>query len=188
MNVPANALQRHRFDVSDYRRMGEAGVFGPDVRVELIDGEIIDMVPIGPIHNGVVDHLNRLFVRATDERAVVRTRGSFELSMWSEPEPDLTILAPHDDFYKRTMPVPADVLLVIEVADSSLVRDRDVKLPSYARHGVPEAWLVDLVANRLTVHRDRSERGYASTTEVGDLCAVSPLRFPDISFDLSDLF
>ncbi len=188
MNAPSNALQRHRFDVSDYRRMGEAGVFGPDERVELIDGEIIDMVLIGPTHNGVVDQLNRLFVRATDDRAIVRTQGSFELSMWSEPEPDLTILVPVDDFYKRALPTPADVLLVVEVADSSLARDRDVKLPLYARHGVPEAWLVDLVAGRLSVHRDPSPHGYASVVEVEELGAVSPLRLPDVSLDLTTLF
>ena len=176
MNAASRTLERHRFDVHEYRRMGETGVLGPDARVELIDGEIIDMPPIGPSHNAAVDRLNRQLGAVVGERAILRVQGSFELSGHSEPEPDLALFAPRDDFYEHALPRPADVLLVIEIADSALVRDRDVKLPLYARHGVPEAWLVDLEGRRLTVHTDPTPDGYASVTAPPELRAVSPGR------------
>ena len=105
--------------------------------------------------------------------------------MHSEPEPDLVLLAPRDDFYERELARPRDVLLAIELADTTLVRDRDVKLPLYARHGVPEAWLVDIEGRCLTVHRDPSPDGYASVIVANDLRSLSPERLGGVSLDLS---
>ena len=185
MNASPDALTRHRFDVTEYRRMVETGLLSPDARVELLDGEIIDMAPIGPSHDAAVDRLNRQLVIALGERAVVRVQGSFELSFRSEPEPDVAVLAPREDFYAGALPRAEDLLLAIEVADTTLVKDRDVKLPLYARHGVREAWLVDLEGRRLSVHRDPTPDGYASALESVDLGAVSPALLPDVRLDLS---
>ena len=184
MNASPDTLARHRFDVGQYRRMAETGVLAPDARVELLDGEIVDMPPIGPSHNATVDRLNRLLVTAVGERAIVRVQGSFELSGHSEPEPDLALFAPREDFYAAALPGPGDVLLVVEVADSTLARDRDVKLPLYARHGVREAWLVDIEGRRLSVHTDPGPDGYASA-RAAELHAVSPGRPDGVLLDLS---
>jgi Uma2 family endonuclease len=143
--------QRHRITVHDYHRMAEVGVLAPDARVELIEGEIIDMAPIGNDHQSIVDQLNRMLVRAVGDRAIVRVQGSIRLSQWSEPEPDVVLLAPRADFYRNEFAAGEDTLLVIEVSDTTLRYDRDVKVPLYARHAVPEVWVVDVNADVLLV-------------------------------------
>ena len=118
--------------------MGEIGVFAPDARVELIEGEIIDMAPIGNDHQSIVDQLNRALVLAVGGNAIVRTQGSIRLSQWSEPEPDVVLLKPRPDFYRGEFALGTDTLLVIEVSDTTLKYDRDIKVPLYARHAFPK--------------------------------------------------
>ncbi len=158
--------RRHRITVDEYHRMAEVGVLAPDARVELIEGEIIDMAPIGRAHTSVVDQLNRLLVRAVGDEAIVRVQGSVRLSQMSEPEPDVVLLKPRADFYRHRFALGADTLLVIEVSDSTLRYDRDVKVPLYARHGVPEVWIVDLTGDQLLGFGSPSAGGYARQTAV----------------------
>ena len=153
---------RHRVDVDAYHRMGEAGVFAPGERVELIEGDLIDMAPIGQGHAAVVNGLNEALVLACAGRAIVSPQNGLRLDQWSEPEPDFAILRRRADFYATgERPGPADVLLLVEVADSSLRFDRRVKLPLYARMGIVEVWLIDLKARVLEACRAPSGEGYA---------------------------
>ncbi len=119
-------IRRHRFNVADYHRMGEAGILNEDDRVELIDGEIIEMTPIGSPHGGRVKQLNYLLTRAVGEEAIIAAQDPVILGDRSEPEPDLALLRPRADFYKESHPQPDDVLLLIEVADTSLEKDCQV--------------------------------------------------------------
>jgi len=143
--------------------MGRTGVFGETDRVELIEGEIVEMTPIGSGHAATVNRLNRLLSTQVGERAIVTVQNPLAIpgagpgegtALDSEPQPDLMLLAPRDDFYAAGHPTPGDVLLLIEVADTTLAFDRDVKLPVYARGGVPEVWLVKLRDEMVEVHRE----------------------------------
>lgn len=179
---------RHRLDVDDYHRMGEAGILGEDDRVELIDGDLIDMAPIGQDHAGTVDALNHGMATAFAGRAIVRVQNPLRLDRFSEPQPDITILRPRADFYRRgAVPGPADVLLMIEVADTSLRYDRGVKLPLYARAGIAEVWIVDLRRRVVTVHREPGPDGYATVTTHGPEDTVFPALTPDIGIALRDV-
>ena len=143
--------------------MGETGLLGEDDRVELVEGEIIDMAPIGSRHNACVARLNRLLVSRLGERAIVFVQSSVRMSDLSEPEPDIAVLVPCDDFYAGAHPGPADVLLVVEVADTTIGWDRGVKMPMYGRAGVAEAWVVDLNAETIEVWTVPGPDGYAVT-------------------------
>jgi Uma2 family endonuclease len=128
--------------VSEYHRMGEAGIFAESERVELIEGQLIAMSPIGSAHFAAVNTLNRLLIRAVGDLAVVSVQNPIRLNDRSEPEPDVAVIRPRDDAYRSGLPGPADVLLIIEVASSSIDYDRGVKLALYARHNIPEFWIV----------------------------------------------
>ncbi len=160
-------LQRRLFTVAEYHRMAEAGILQEDDRVELIEGEIVAMNPIGSRHAAAVDRLTRLLTQAAGERAIVRVQSPVQLGERSEPQPDLALLKPRPDFYAGAHPGAEDVLLLVEVADASADYDRQVKLPLYARAGVPEAWLVDLDGQAVEVLRHPSAHGYATTERVG---------------------
>lgn len=160
----AGAPFRRLFTVEDYYAMARAGILGEDDRVELIEGEIVVMSPASSPHAGCVNVLNRMLVQAAGDRAVVAAQQPLRLSELSEPEPDVAVLRWRDDCYRGRHPGPADALLVIEVARSSLHFDRGVKLPLYARHSVPVAWIVDLEANRVEVHRLPGPDGYAESS------------------------
>lgn len=154
-----------RFTVEEYYRMAEAGILAEDDRVELLDGEIVQISPIGPRHAGTVARLQRTLERRVGERAIVWVQNPIRLSATSEPQPDACLLRPRRDYFTRRHPRPEDVLLVIEVADASLRYDREVKLPAYARAGIPEVWLLDLAGERLGLFRDPIQGGYRSTRE-----------------------
>ena len=180
-------LKRHCFTTADYLKMADVGILSEDDRVELIEGEIIEMAPIGRGHNSDVDRLNWHFVRGLGERAIVRVQGSIHLRDGSDPEPDLVILRPRPDFYAAVDAGPADVFLIIEVADSSLAYDRDFKIPLYARYGIPEAWLVDLNGKSITVYRDPSPDGYRQIITVRDDERLSPQAFPEFMLTASQI-
>jgi len=160
---------RRRFDVDAYYRMAEAGILPPDARVELIEGEIVDMAPIGSGHAGHTNRLNRL-ANAADVRevALVAVQVPLRLDRANEPQPDLMLLRPRADDYTSSHPGPADVLLLIEIADSLLAFDRGTKLLLYARHDVREVWIVDLPNRAIEVCREPRGGANASRERVGD--------------------
>jgi Uma2 family endonuclease len=182
------AIATHRFSVADYHRMAETGLLKPDARVELLDGRIIDMSPIGPFHGGVTGRLNQWFNLQSRNRWLVWVQNPLHLDDYSEPEPDLMLLRPAPDFYTSRHPVAEDVFLLIEVADSTLDYDREEKLSAYARAGVAEVWVVNLVDRCIESYREPSFVGYAksATFRAGD--AVSPAAFPGVGFPVSELF
>jgi Uma2 family endonuclease len=187
-HLATDVPRRHRLSAADYHRMAEVGILAPDARVELIDGEIIDMAPIGSRHNATVDRLTKALHTAVGDVAIVRTQGSIALGAYSEPEPDIALLLPVANSYWSALPEASDVLLLIEVATASLRYDRDVKIPLYARHRVPEVWLVDTETLRLTRYRSPLHGGYASIDEpdLGVPLVVEAL--PNVRVDLSALF
>ncbi len=158
----AIAIPRHRFTVDDFARLGEAGIFTEGDRVELIDGEIRDMTPIGQPHAWIVNRLTRRLVMRLADRAYVSVQNPLRLDGHSEPLPDLVVARGGEDDYADRHPEAGDVLLVIEVADSSLRYDRAEKMPRYARSGIPEAWLVDVTDRAVTVYTAPGSGGYAS--------------------------
>ena len=180
-------ITRHRLTVEDYDRMAETGVLAPGARVELIDGEVIDMAPMGTGHHSMVMRLSHLLHDAVGNHATVMTQLPLRLDRHSEPEPDLALLKPREDFYAGALPTGADTLLVVEISDSTLAYDVRIKAPLYARNGVPELWIVDLPGHALRCFR--SPRGDTWTdiriiTEPG----VVPLPgLPGVTLDLSGL-
>jgi Uma2 family endonuclease len=180
--------QRHQITVGEYVQMGVTGVLGPEVRVELIDGEIIDMPPIGAPHAGRVKRLNRVLSLGLGEHAIVSTQDPIQLGDLSAPQPDLALLRPRDDFYAGAHPGPGDILLLIEVSDTSLSYDRETKLPLYARFAIPEVWLVDVAAGHLEIHRDPDGGRYTTQFRVRDLARVEVATLPGLALDLSGLF
>lgn len=189
--MPASAFQtprRHPITVGEYIQMGVTGILGPEPRVELIDGEIIDMPPIGAPHAGGVKRLIRVLTQALGERAILAAQDPVLLGDLSAPQPDLALLRPRDDFYAEAHPGPEDVLLLIEVAASSLAFDRETKLPLYARFGIPEVWLVDVAGRTLDIQRDPDGGRYTTQFRVRDLTAVEIAALPGLSLDLTGLF
>jgi Uma2 family endonuclease len=170
------AATPHRFDVDDYHRMAETGILSPEDRVELIDGEIIETAPIGSAHGGMTNRLTRLVAQAVaDGRVLVSVQGPLRLDAHSEPQPDLMLLRPRADDYTTSHPTAADVLLVVEVADSSIAYDRGPKLALYARHGVPEVWIVDLVGRAVELCRGPGPEGYAERRRITEGMATPTL-------------
>lgn len=179
--------KRYRFTTAEYDRLGEVGVLGEDDHVELIEGEIIQMSPIGRSHASRVDRLNRVFNRGVGDAAIVRIQNPIVLGDHSEPEPDLTLLRPRPDFYASEHPTPEEILLVIEVADSSIEYDRQIKAPLYARNRIQELWLLDLGRNHLVVYRDPTGEGYATTRVLRRGEVISPLAFPHLVIPIADI-
>ena len=178
---------RRRFTVDDYYRMAKAGILTDDDRVELIEGEIIQMSPIGSRHAGRVKTLNRLFAARFADVALVSVQDPLHLDDYSEPEPDVALLRPSSDNYTSAHPTAGDVFLVVEVADTSISFDRRTKVPLYARNNIPECWLVDLNRNLIVVYRDPTPRGYRTTRTVRPGQQLAPLAFPDRPLPVADI-
>ena len=180
---------RHRVTVSDYYKMAEVGIFGEDDRVELINGEILDMAPTGSHHGSVVKMLTHLFAASMGQHAILSVQDPLHLDSRSEPEPDLMLLKPRDDFYAAAHPGPADVLLLIEVGDSTARFDREVKLPLYAKHGITEVWLINLDTRQIEVCRtpliDKCDYAERTIASVG---LISPLSLPNCRVEIENLF
>ena len=178
---------RHKLDVDDYYRMADAGILGEDDHVELIDGEVIDMAPIGQCHAATVNRLNRALVMACGDKAIVSTQNPVRLDRLNEPQPDFAVFRPRADFYATgERPGPADVLLLVEVADSSLRYDRAIKLPLYARAGIAEVWIVDLQRRVLDAYRRPVGGEYAevATHRPGDQLALAIAPEITVQLDL----
>jgi Uma2 family endonuclease len=178
---------QHRFSVKDYYRMAETGVLRPDARVELLDGRIIDMSPIGPFHGGVTTYLTELFAAMSKGRWQTRVQNVVRLDNFSEPQPDLLLVKPVKDFYRRRHPQPEDVFLLIEISDTTLESDQGEKLPAYGRAGIPEVWIVNLNELTIEVYREPNFTGYASKTVLRAGEQAKPLAFPDAAVDVAEL-
>ena len=165
--------------------MDEAGVFKPGERVELIEGEIIPMLPIGPFHSDAVDELLELFITHSKNRWRVRGQHAIAINEESLPQPDVTLVKRRR--YGGRHPKPEDVYLVVEVSDSSLRFDRSRKLPLYGMAGIPEVWIVNLRAATIEIHTDPGYNGYnsAKTLKAGQI--ASPVAFPDVKISVADL-
>jgi Uma2 family endonuclease len=180
--------RRHRITVDEYHRMAESGSFAPDARVELIEGEIIDMPPIGSPHAGTVDQLISLFSRAVGDRAIIRCQGPVQVGDYSEPQPDLALLANRASFYKDRHPSENDTLLVVEVSDSTLDHDLRRKKALYARQGIREYWVVDLVSRQLHVFRSPAGADYQDASSIDRPGTLEISALPGTSIDLSSIF
>lgn len=179
-------VETRRFNVREYYRMGEAGILHPGERDELLDGEVILMSAIGSRHAGTVARLTRLLTRAC-EAEFVWTQNPVRLSEWSEPQPDVCILRPRDDDYTSAHPTPTDVLLLIEVSDTSLLLDRQVKLPIYAAAGIREYWIVDLEGGGIEVHLDPGPEGYGRLRRAARGDDITPGALPGNTIAVDDI-
>ena len=182
-----NLQPRHRWTVMEYHKMAEVGLLNEDSRVELIDGEIIEMAPIGSPHGGHVKRCIRLFSKVVDDKAIIAAQDPVVLGNYEEPEPDIALLRWRDDDYEQMHPRPEDVLLLIEVSDSTLRYDRDVKVPLYAKNGIPEVWLLDIQNRQLEIYREPSNGAYQQrgSQRTGK---IMPILCPDAVIDLAELF
>lgn len=174
------------FTAAEYYRMAEVGILAEDDRVELIEGEILEMSPIGVRHAAVIDKVAAL-VRDRVSGVIVRVQNPVHLSERSEPQPDLLLLRAREDFYSTAHPRPQDVLLLIEVADSSVMYDRNLKIPLYARSGVREVWLVDLVTNAVEVHATPATGAYTHVQRFERGATVISAHLPELRIDAADM-
>jgi Uma2 family endonuclease len=181
------AAKKKLFTVDEYYEMARVGILTESDRVELIEGEIVEMSPIGSRHQAIVDELTYVFSNAVGARARVRVQGPLRLADITEPQPDVQLLVPRDDRYVGGHPTQLEALLVVEVSDTSLSYDRNYKSVIYSMRGVPELWILDVGRPRLFVMREPAEMGYrvVMELEVGD--AIAPVALPDLSFAVADL-
>ncbi len=186
-NETPSLLRRHLLTVHEYYRMAETGVLAADARVELIEGEVVDMATIGTRHGSTVKRLNQLLTAAVGDRAIVAVQDPVRLSQRSEPQPDLMLLAPRDDFYADAHPTAADVLLLIEVSDTTARYDRGIKLGLYARHVVREVWIVDLDNGTLCTYRGPLGDSYTEVVETASPSVLSPQALPGVVIDATRL-
>ena len=180
--------KRRRFTIEEYRRMGEAGILRDDERVELIEGEIVEMGPIGRVHAGTVDRIANVFSRRLGEQAIVRVQNPVVfIDLLSEPQPDVTLLIPRGDFYTGGHPEHGDIFLVVEVMDSSVAFDHRVKLPLYARAGVAEVWLANVNTRRIEGYRGPRSGGYAESRIFEGEDQLSIQAFAEVTFTVREL-
>ena len=158
-------IVRHRWTVRDYYRLASAGILNEDSRVELINGEVVDMAPIGSVHAFALNGLSRALFRRLGEQFLIRVQDPIHLDDHSEPQPDLVVA--QDRNYSAGHPQAPDILLVVEVADTTLAYDRDIKVPLYARSGIPQVWLLDVNTKRLTVYLEPTAEGYRQVSTPG---------------------
>jgi Uma2 family endonuclease len=180
-------IEKRYFNVTEYYRMTEAGVLSEEDRVELIEGEVIKMSPIGSRHAACVRRLNTLLNRQVSQIAIVSVQSPIRLSDYSEPEPDIALLRPRNDFYSQAHPTADDVLLIIEVADTSVEYDRSVKLPLYARAGIPEAWLVNLPKDVIEVYTKPANGVYQKFQRVKRGKTLVSQTIPELVLDVDEM-
>jgi Uma2 family endonuclease len=186
MTVPT--VTSHRFTVEDYHRMGETGILKPESQVELIEGEIVHRAPIGSQHAAFVGRLLRVFIHKVGYTAFVNAQSPLQLSSFSEPQPDLLVLRPKDDDYAAALPGPEDVLLLVEVADSSLEYDRSTKLRLYGQSGIKEVWIVNVRERLVEVYSQPSSTGYADLHRAQPEETLILQALPSCTIPLSKIF
>ena len=182
------AATRRRFTRAEYHRMGEVGILRKHDRVELIKGEIVEMSPIGRRHKAFVTNLAQLLIVRLAGRALVSVQSGVVLAEDTEPEPDLSVLERRPVPYKEREAHAEDVLLLIEVADSSLAYDRSTKLRLYAESGIPEYWVVDCTAESVEIHRTPGPEGYRDVRLVAGSATVTLQAFPDVTLTTTEIF
>lgn len=190
MNPSVAPLPTRRFSVVEYEAMGAAGILEEDDRVELIEGHIVPMSPIGIRHSYCVDFLNVTLVRQMPDEVTIRVQGTLRLGNWSQPEPDLALLRKREGGFWKEHPDERSALLVIEVADSSLRADLRVKVPMYAAQGVPEVWVVDVLRRQVHVFTEpRAEsRDYGNHQVLKEGSELVPTPVPAIRIAVADMF
>lgn len=171
---------RRLFTVAEYEQMIQTGILQEDDRLELVDGAIFEMPPIGSRHAACVRRLQHLLARALGDRVLVDTQNPVRLHDYSEPLLDVVILQHRPDLYAAGHPQPDDVFLVVEVADTSLAYDQEVKVPAYARSGILEVWVVDLTSASVHVYRTPSAGRYHDITRLQRGATLTPQAFPDL--------
>jgi len=186
--MQADLVHRHRLTVEEYFRMAEVGLLVREKRVELIDGEIFDMAPIGSQHGGFTAGLHRRLLRDLGEKISVWDQVTLPLDRFSAPEPDLSILKYRKDDYRNKFPSPDDVLLIVEVSQSSLRHDRTVKVPLYARHNIPEVWILDVQHRDMHFFHTAEAGHYTHTSSTPAPGRISLRALPGLTVDLTGLF
>lgn len=180
-------VARRRFTVDEYYKMAHAGILKEDDRVELIEGDIIEMAPIGAKHAACIRRLLHIFNSKICGKALVDAQNPLRIDKYSEPQPDLMLLKPREDFYATFHPRPEDVFLLVEVADTSVVYDREIKINLYARAEINEVWLIDLQARKITVYRQPSLNGYKEIKEYGRNNSIAPVAFPGMNISVREI-
>jgi Uma2 family endonuclease len=180
-------ITRRLFKVEEYHQMIRSGILSEDDRVELVKGEIIEMSPVGSRHAACVRRLNWLFSRNLGDQAIILVQDPIRLNEYSEPQPDLALVQPRPDFYEQAHPEPEDILLLVEVAETSLWHDREVKLLLYAQAGIPEVWLVDLAGKVIEVYQRPSPTGYQSTQKAPAGASLTPRNFPSLHLNATTI-
>ena len=179
---------RRQFSVDDYRRMREAQILTEDDRVELLDGEIIVMSPIGPFHVGLVIRLTQLLSALLHNTGLVSVQNPIQLNQFGEPQPDIAVLRPRDDSYTMALATPDDILLLIEVSDSSLAYDREQKLPQYAVSGITEVWIVDVQKQMIEQYTHPFEDQYTQLVKIVRGHRITASTIPVLSFTTDRIF
>lgn len=181
-------LLRRKFTVQQYHKMIESGILTEDDRVQLIRGEIIEMSPIGTKHAACVKCLNKLLSSKLGDRVLIAIQDPVELDEHSEPQPDVALLKPRDDFYATAHPQPQDIFLLIEVADSTILYDREEKIPLYAQANITVVWLVDINAQIVEVYQQPTATGYQYLQKFTGGETLSIPGFPDIKITVNEIF
>ena len=179
-------LMTRKFNVNEYHKMAETGILTPEDRVELIKGEILAMSPIGRKHAATVKRLNNFLTYQLQNLAIISVQDPIQLNNLSEPQPDVVLLKPCSDFYESKIPEPEDIYLLIEVADSTIKYDQEVKLPLYAQSNISEVWIADLNNKTLEVYRQPQDKTYLEQQK--NVKSISPLAFPQITLTINDIF
>lgn len=180
-------ISRKKFTVQQYHQMNELGILTERDRVELIQGEILQMSPIGRRHAACVDRLTERLILLLSNRAIVRSQNPIRLSNNSEPQPDITLLRRREDFYAESHPQPADTFLIIEVSDTTADFDREIKIPAYAEENIAEVWLIDLNAQQIEVYRQPTPQGYQNIQVLNREQTLTILAFPDIELSVEQI-
>jgi len=181
-------LVRHQFTVKQFHQMAETGILSENERIELIRGEMIDMSPIGTRHAGCVLFLTHLLGLLLGERALINVQNPMELDETSQPQPDIALLKPRPDFYRNSHPQPEDIFLLIEVADTTVKYDREVKIPLYAEANISEVWLIDVNQEIIEIYRNPLQGVYQDIQELVKNQSLSILAFPDVNINVSEIF
>ncbi len=181
------ALKKYHLTVDDFNYMAENGRFSPTDRLELIEGEIYEMSPIGRLHARCVKFLSAILNKLLSDKAIIGVQDPIILDDLTEPQPDISILRFQADFYKQSHPKPANILLIIEVADSTVEYDRTIKFPKYATAGIPEAWLINLEAERIEVHSNPKANTYGMVKIYQRGEEVSSETMPELKLEVDDI-
>lgn len=181
-------ILRQQFTVDDYTRMREAGILTEDDHVELLDGDIYIMSPMGSYHIALVNRLNRMLIKAVQDDAIVSTQNAIRLNDYSEPQPDIALLHPRDDDYEHALAAPEDIFFIIEISDTSSVYDRQQKLPRYAMANIVEVWIVDANQQILEQHMQPFEGQYTTIKRYVRGTTIQSLTLPHVHLAIDDLF